>query len=325
MVFDYQKICSEFLKDLPKKQKEVILRRFGLDGKERETLESIGESFGITRERVRQIQNAGFLKMKPKIEKYQKVFQYLFDQIKANGGFKKEDALLSQLGGQNYKNNIFFLLTLGEPFQRFSETPDFHTLWTINPEYPVIIKKTINFLYNKLKEKGKPQGMGEISSFAKQKEPFLVSTLEVSKTIYRNEDGFFGLKDWPEINPRGVKDKAYLVFKKEKKPLHFREVTKLIGPTTLPQTVHNELIKDQRFVLVGRGIYALREWGYEEGQVKDVIAKILRETRKPLTKKEILDKVLKQRLVKESTILLNLSNKNYFLRDSQGKYQVKEV
>jgi hypothetical protein len=65
----------------------------------------------------------------------------------------------------------------------------------------------------------------------------------------------------------------------------------------------------------------LREWGYEPGQVKDVIIKILKENG-PLTKKEILERVLKQRLVKENTILLNLNNKKYFLKDSQGKYKI---
>ncbi len=130
------------------------------------------------------------------------------------------------------------------------------------------------------------------------------------------------MKDWPEINPRNIKDKAYLVFKKEKRPLHFREVANLIGPDALPQTVHNELIKDQRFVLVGRGLYALKEWGYEEGDVKDVISKILRKVKKPLSKKEILSRVLKQRMVKENTVLINLQNRKHFIRKDDGRYQL---
>ncbi len=148
--------------------------------------------------------------------------------------------------------------------------------------------------------------------------------MEVSKKIQKNKEDLFGLKDWPEINPKGIKDRAYLVFKKIEKPLHFAEVANLIEGSQI-QTVHNELIRDSRFVLVGRGIYALTEWGYYSGQVKDVISKVLKETGKPLTKEEVLERVLKQRLVKENTILLNLSNKNYFLRDPQGRYMVKEI
>jgi hypothetical protein len=100
-------------------------------------------------------------------------------------------------------------------------------------------------------------------------------------------------------------------------------VAKLIGPEALVQTVHNELIRDSRFVLVGRGLYGLKEWGYEDGDVKDIILKILREARKPLPKEEVLERVLKQRLVKENTILLNLSNKKYFLRTPEGKYTIR--
>ena len=121
-----------------------------------------------------------------------------------------------------------------------------------------------------------------------------------------------------------MKDKAYLVFKKENKPLHFTEVASLID-SALPQTVHNELIKDSRFVLVGRGIYALKEWGYERGYVKDVIFKVLKSAQKPLDREEILEKVLEQRIVKKNTVLLNLSNKNYFLRTSEGNYTIKEA
>jgi len=319
MDFNYQKICSNLLKDLPERQKEVILRRFGLESGERETLESIGRGFGITRERVRQIENDGFLRLKPKLESLQNVFQHFTEQLKSAGEIKREETLLSRLGGENYQPQIFFLLTLGEPFQRVSETKEFHPFWTINPNSQETAQKVVNSFYQKLEKTSRPITLLEYKSLTTPPE-VLESFLEVSKIIQRNEAGLFGLKDWPEINPRNIKDKAYLVFKKEVRPLHFRDAAKLIGPDALPQTVHNELIKDKRFVLVGRGTYALKEWGYEEGDVKDVILKILRKVKKPLSKKEILEKVSKQRLVKETTILLNLGNKKYFLKTSKGKY-----
>ena len=180
----------------------------------------------------------------------------------------------------------------------------------------------------------------ELPKGTKGEKRFISSTLEVSKKIQRNAEGFFGLKDWPEINPKRIKDKAYLVFRKTQKPLHFTQVAGLIDSasrasakggeenlfsSTLPQTVHNELIKDSRFVLVGRGIYALKEWGYEEGVVKDVILNILKTAGQPLKKEEILEKTLKQRLVKENTVFLNLSNKKYFLRNSEGFYTIREA
>jgi transcriptional regulator with XRE-family HTH domain len=323
MNFNYQKICQNLLKDLPERQREVIERRFGLKSGQRETLESIGQDFGITRERVRQIENDAILKLRPKLTSLQKIFQYFSDQLKATGDLRKEEILLSQLGGENEQAQVFFLLTLGEPFQRFPETKEFYSLWTINPDSLVLAQKTIKSLYEKLKKINQPLNLKELNSFCKTKEEVLTAYLEISKLIQKNQEGLFGLRDWPEINPRGIKDKAYLVFKKEKRPLHFTEVAKLIGPEALVQTVHNELIRDSRFVLVGRGLYGLKEWGYEDGDVKDIILKILREARKPLPKEEVLERVLKQRLVKENTILLNLSNKKYFLRTPEGKYTIR--
>ena len=50
---------DDCLKDLSDKQRDVLCRRFGLMGCERETLEEVGKAIGLTRERVRQIQMSG--------------------------------------------------------------------------------------------------------------------------------------------------------------------------------------------------------------------------------------------------------------------------
>ena len=324
MKFNYSKICTDLISGLKERENEIISRRFALNGLERETLESIGQGFGISRERVRQIQKVAMEKIKPKLSQYQKVFQSFLEYFKKFGNLRKEKIALFELGGENWKNEVYFLLTLQKPFQRFLENNDFYSFWTINQDSLKRAKETLEFLFQRLLNLGKPVTLNEISSFLSLKETVLTSYLEISKKIQRNKEGLYGSKDWPEINPRGIKDKAYLVLKKIGQPLHFQEVTNLIENAHLP-TVHNELIKDSRFVLVGRGIYALSEWGYEPGQVKEVILKILKESKKPLKKEEILEKVFSQRLVKENTILLNLSNKKYFLRDSQGKYKIKEI
>ena len=152
--------------------------------------------------------------------------------------------------------------------------------------------------------------------------------LDIAKDIEKNNFGEIGLIDWPEISPQGVKDKAYLVLRKTNEPLHFTEITDLInkwGFAKRPayvQTVHNELIKDPRFVLVGRGTYALADWGYESGTVEELIEKILKNSKKPLTKKEILDKVLAQRRVKPNTIVLNLQRSPKFAKLGDGKYAI---
>jgi len=332
MAYDYQKICSSILADLPQRQKEVILRRFGIGRSERETLERIGKDFGVTRERVRQIERETLKRIEKKKEdrEIKKIFYFFNQYLKEKGGLKREDLLLDELGKESSKNEVYFLLYFGDPFHRFSESEKFYTFWSIER---TLLQKVIELLENLtsfFQKERKPLPEDEVLNLAKNERPeVLMSTIEISKHIERGPLGHLGLVDWPEIKPKGVRDKAYLALKKVGEPLHFRDIahysSELEGGVcprkeVLPQTVHNELIKDGRFVLVGRGIYALKEWGYNPGTVKDIIIGILKEAQKPLSKEEIIDEVLKQRVVKENTILLNLQNKNLFSRNSEGKY-----
>lgn len=312
---NYSKICSAFLKSLAGRQKEIVVRRFGLANQkaQRETLEAIGQSQNITRERVRQIENEALLKLKENIKDLKPIFQDFTDYFKKQGGIKKEDLLLEDLGSKE-KNQVYFLLNLADRFKRFGESDDFYSFWTVESGAFEKAVKSISAFSGYLEKTKK---------LASAPKNIIPSYLEISKKIQKTEDGFYGLKFWPEVSPRGVKDKAYIVFKKSQKPLHFTEVASLIGKNALPQTVHNELIKDDRFVLVGRGLYALRDWGYEPGVVKDIIVKVLKISQKPLSKEEVLSAVQKQRLVKENTVFLNLSDRNYFQRNEDGLYFLK--
>ena len=332
---------NNLLKKLSDRTRDVVERRFGLGREKRETLESIGETYDICRERVRQIELAGVDLIKEEIEKpaYYEVFQDFRNYLKRKGGLRREDLLLSQFSSQEDKNQALFWLTLGEPFFKFSETDEFYPVWTINPDLLDLAGKVIESFVKEFKKQKELMPCEKVSEVF-EKEPSLeydlssqslISFLEISKKIEQSSEGLFGLQEWPEVNPRGVKDRAYLALKKEGSPLHFIDVANFIdklelrsSSSTLPQTVHNELIRDPRFVLVGRGIYALKEWGYVPGQVKDVISEILKNQKEPLSKKEIIEKVLSQRIVKENTILLNLQNKEYFSKDSKEKYTIKK-
>ena len=322
--FNYQKVCRDLISGLSPRQKNIVLERFGLQGGERKTLEAVGNQFGITRERVRQIQDGALVEIKSKACAYKAIFQNFKKYFQNSGNLKKEDAMLKELGQEKFQNQVYFLLSLNNGFSRFGANKDFVPLWAAGPAALSQAQKIISSLTLKLEEAKKPLSLRELADISSQNIAVLESYLEVSKKIQKNSEGLFGLKDWPEINPRGVKDRAYLLFKKTQEPLHFTKVADMIEGS-LVQTVHNELIRDPRFILVGRGMYALREWGYEPGQVKDVILRILKAENKPLTREEILDKVLKQRMVKENTIFLNLNNKKYFSRTPQGKYQIQEA
>lgn len=325
-----QKTCQEYLKNLPQRTSDVIERRFGLNTGERETLEAIGKSYSITRERVRQIENEGFSKIRPMINANREIVDNFKQVLISFGNIKEEKELLSVLGGKDCQNQAYFFLANCDEFERIPEDDNFNAFWTIDKKSIDNAKKTIGLIINKFKKEKRVMSLDDLSDGMKKE--VLESYIGISKEIQKNPEGKYGLKGWLEINPKGIKDKAYLVLKKNEKPLHFTEIASLIGELPFSNakkvhtaTVHNELIKDQRFVLVGRGLYALKEWGYNPGVVKDIILNSLKESKRPLTKDEILEKVLEQRFVKENTVLLNLQNRSYFVRDEKGRYNVREA
>ena len=151
----------------------------------------------------------------------------------------------------------------------------------------------------------------------------------LSKKLANLKD-VWGLAKWPTVNPKNIRDKIYVILAGNGKPMHFSDISKAIKESDFKrrnvttQAIHNELIKDKRFVLIGRGIYALDSWGYSKGTVSDIIADILRKAGEPLHRDEIVKRVLKSRQVKETTILLNLQSKAMFKRVAKATYTIAE-
>jgi hypothetical protein len=337
---NYSETYRKFTKGLSPKTKDIFDRRFGVKTGTPETLEAIGKTLGITRERVRQIEEAGFnFVRKNNNDALNAIYAEFDNYFTEQGGFKKEENILEELGGKKQKPYVLFLLTLGEQFSKVCEKKDYNYFWSNIPNAQVKVKETLGSLVSQMQKIGKPvlikDFYKEVASKQGLSEPATLSYLEVSKRIQPNKEGVLGLVEWPEIKPRGVKDKAFLVFKRHGKPLHFTEVATLIdkldynlpnaGKKTYPQTVHNELIKDSRFVLVGRGTYALSEWGYVPGTIKDIITKVLKDSNQPMQKDELVKQVLAQRLVAKNTVLMNLNNKNNFDKDENERYFLKSV
>ena len=147
----------------------------------------------------------------------------------------------------------------------------------------------------------------------------------ISKSLATLND-VWGLTKWPAVNPKNIRDKIFVILEAKKEPMHFSDIAKEIADSNFKrknvtvQAIHNELIKDPRFILIGRGIYALSTWGYKKGTISDIIASILEKADGPLTKEEVVKQVLKVRKVKETTILLNLQNKKLFKKIDKNSY-----
>src|SRR3989344_4277049 len=332
-------VTKSLLSCLQERTRDVIERRYGLTGKEAEclTIEAIGQIYDITRERVRQIENFALDTIR-KSEVYIKnkpAFDELEDYFTRHGGIAKEEIILNELGkDKSTKNQIIFILELGESFVLLKEDDQFHDRWTTNREVADQIHTALEGLHKSLSyedliaeaemiERFNEHLRGNIKDYVSGEQTR--SWLGLSKNIGSNPIGEWGLADSPNIRTRGVRDYAYLVLRQHGKPLHFTDVAgqieEMFDRNAHVATTHNELIKDDRFVLVGRGMYALSEWGYANGVVREVIKSILKDNG-PMSKEDVIKEVMKQRQVKENTINVNLQNPRYFKKDQKGKYQL---
>ncbi len=340
---------SDILEDLflvlSPKEKEVIVKRFALNnGGTRQTLESIGQSFSVTRERVRQIEKIALSKLRRTIEntKLALIHRFAREVLEEKGGLCMEDLLISEIlkklpGHESADSNISLLALAVHPeFEKTEKNLQFHSFWRLKSLSEERAKQLCNAVFSVLSKKKDvcPQEilLLEVQDYLKTKgesgeEPAVLSAMEVDKRFKKTKEGM-GLMNWRHINPKSIRDKALIVLKQSGKPMHFVEIANQIlasgfdKKTVTVQAVHNELIRDEMFVLVGRGLYALKEWGYKKGTVSEVIEDLLRK-KSPMSKKEIIDGVMKQRQVKKGTISLNLQKNPRFERVGRAMYAVK--
>jgi hypothetical protein len=333
--FQPKSVTKDLLAGLPERSRRVLVDRFGLAGKgDRRTLDAIGKEYGITRERIRQIENHGVSSVRDS-DAYAALTRELAELktvLAALGGILAEETLLHELAKNDTdRNHIVFLLTVGHHFNDRREDADFKARWHTDEQLAEAVERALSKLYASIEQNRlMPEGefLELFSKFLKEEgvknrpAEALPRWLQISKRIGRNPLGEWGRTDSPHVRIKNTRDFAFLTLKLHGSPMHFTEVAKniekLFGRKTHPATTHNELIKDNRFVLVGRGLYALKEWGYEPGVVRDVIAGILKREG-PMTREEIIERVKRERYVKDATISVNLQN-NMFVRGSDGKY-----
>lgn len=336
--FKPKQVVKKLLDTLSDRAREILVKRYGL-GKDsaKLTLEAIGEDYGITRERVRQIENYAITTIR-KSDAYKgekKNFEELEAVMHSLGGVVVEDDFLTHFSKDvALQNCINFLLVIGETFKRRKEDEHFKHRWHTSDEFSNNIEDALKKMYNNLKDEDLVAEGDMIGNFLehikevseKYKNQEIINRwLNLSKRMAKNPLGEWGVSHSPNVKAKGMRDYAFLVIRKHGSPIHFREVAKnietLFNKKAHVATCHNELIKDPRFVLVGRGLYALKEWGYASGVVKDIIRNVI-EKNGPMKKEEVIDKVLKERYVKENTIMVNLQNPKYFKKDKEGKYSI---
>ena len=342
-----QEIVAKILLSLPSRERDILTRRFGLHGQPQATLEEIGGTMQVTRERIRQIERGAMKRIieNPKCVPFLTTIEHIIKEYleQAGGLLSEDELLLRMIAGRNQSPEAhrilsFFLRYLCK--DRFQYIPsDTHVRegWALH-FFPLDESfKKIILLEQIFSEKRTPINFAELFKMYNEKNPqstmsdvVLRSLLGVSNRIAQNIFDEWGLAEWVTIRPRRMKDKIYLLLKRHEKPLHFNDIARMVNEAHFdqrvahPPTVHNELIKDGRFVLVGRGIYALAEHGYKPGTAREVIQRILKNSG-PLKLDDLVQLVLKERLFKANTVMLNLQNKKLFQKLPDGRYHVNQV
>lgn len=337
--FSPKSVTKELLLELPERSRRVLMDRFGLSGKgEERTLDAIGQEYGITRERVRQIENHGISSVRDSeaYDTHEQTLEEMKRLLAQLGSVLAEETLLREIAKSDAEHNhVVFLLTVGHHFDYRREDADFKPRWHIDEQLASHIESALTSLYESLEaDRLMPEDefLQLFNKFLKQEgvkaraPEVMTRWLLISKRVGKNPLGEWGRQESPHVRIKNTRDFAYLTLKRHGSPMHFTEVAKgiekLFGRETHPATTHNELIKDNRFVLVGRGLYALKEWGYEPGVVRDVIKGIL-EREGPLTRDEIIERVKRERYVKDATIAVNLQS-GQFSRTADGRYLISK-
>lgn len=319
------------------REREIISRRFGLYDR-KETLEQIGELLGITRERVRQLEKAILIRLKLAAEEgalelahLEKYFIRHLHEMGRTARVKDLTTKVSEKNTDREQAHVAFISTLVPSLEVIDETDHYYHGVAIKEHHDAKkVKSHVDEIVKTIKTHGEPVTINQLHEKVSHDHPDHVRALATLSKNLANLKEHWGLVKWPTVNPKNIRDKIYVILAEQGKPQHFSDIAKLIKDSSFKrkdvttQAIHNELIKDKRFVLIGRGIYALDEWGFKKGTVADIISDILRKE-SPLHRDEIVKRVLQLRKVKETTILLNLQSKDRFKRVAKATYVLDDA
>jgi DNA-binding phage protein len=338
-VLDTEKLVQDILRDIDRdREREIVSRRYGLFDR-KETLEQIGELLGITRERVRQLEKSVVARLKARAEAGQlpiakTVEQTLINYLEKHGTAARIADISAAVTAENTRTDQSRVAFLANPCPGLAMVDEddqhYHAVSIAGVRDTAGTKADIAKVVDAIKQAGEPITAADIARETDLADAAQAEALASISKKLATLNGLWGLNKWPTVNPKNIRDKIYVILKDRGQQMHFNDIADAIKKSDFKrkdvttQAIHNELIKDKRFVLIGRGIYALKEWGYKKGTVADIISEVLREAGEPLHRDEIVKRVLMSRFVKETTILLNLQGKPQFRRVAKATYELAE-
>ena len=324
------------LQALSEQQREVIVLRFGLDGRKKQVLQEIADEYSLTRERIRQIQKKGveLLKGDKCMEELSSAINQIDTALRACGGVADEDTICAvcEVSTKAERNYIHLLLVIGGDFYLSPETDTIQKYWYVEEKNKNAIDTVLSNIHrefeknkNNLIDKKQMEKMyTTITNLHQGNIPDFSTVMNLSRRLGTSPFGEWGMREHPEVSLSGLSGYIRSVLRDAGKPLHFREISERVSKLREDGfcnvfSCHNELVRRKEFILVGRGLYALEDMGYRPGTIVDIITMGIKE-RGPMTKQEIVDFVKNERYVKTQSIILTLGKKDLFRKGQDNKY-----
>jgi len=331
----------------------VLIEKYGLVSWKPMPMQQIWKKFDMSRERIRQITNKSLWKVRRLIsnnkdlnsiiEKSQKI-------LKENGYILEEKKLINKLLEDkdvniNY-NEALLILSSDYELYYIHRNKYFQKFFFLEPVFEDLINDIHNTTIKILKENkasiDKDMLIAKLSGLFSKKFPrnetlknILLNNFNYDELFNISKDIYsFNGKVWlywdEKAHPRTMKLKIKYVLDQIWKSTHFTEIAKEVKKTfnlksVKVPSVHNELVKWKEFVNVWMWLYWLKKWWYKWTNTLELLQNVLKKSWRAMKVSELIKEVLKERNIKEVTILMVLQkHTDIFERVWKWLYQLKK-
>ncbi len=324
--------------------KEVIQRRYGLVSGEKETLEEIGTKYGLTRERIRQIQVKAKKRLNHLTNLSKKPIINIVEDLIRNNGWIISDVEADKLiptvfRGLNFDGSSLLDLLKDLGWIQNHEIGD---VLYYSPKFgKVLLGNLMDSIIKILKKKQLPLRIDEIIEEHEELKKinienfnatnFVLRSCHIDPRIEEKVSGRYGLYIQSNRTMNLWVPLMVQVLETEETPLHFTEISEKVNDLLLDTShkldqrrAHAILVQKNIFAHVGiRGMYGLTSWGLRKESTTELVTEYIKSAGFPVHIEQIYDYVKKYKNSPKMNIrsILDISGK--FENKGHGLYDLK--
>jgi hypothetical protein len=330
--------------------RDIIEFRYGLKTGNKTTLQEAADHFGITRERIRQIEYQGISSLKSQLTTTgpSPLFEKMKECIDNHGGLISKPRLMDELG-TSFLNTGFTIegiielvtkifdgdISQGQNDLKIKYLSSLDG-WTTNSYDLALIELAENRILEILSASPSPIQFTELYltlvctdgllTLDENLAHSVVLCMSDTQHIHRQLDG-----SWCIYRKEHRNDRILSVLRQIGQPAHFTEIAERYNQMYLdrPRSAHNVhavLGHGEEFVRIGRGKYGLAEWGmHDDGNVANAVRRVLAARQGPMLLADIVDEVLKTWDVQKSAVIAAIDNDARFSKTEDGNIWLTET